>query len=162
VTVLLDNLDRLILNAIQDNFPVASRPYLILAERLNRESNLKLSEENVLARVNSLRAHGILRRLGAIFNSGPLGYRSTLCAVEVPEHLLALVTELINQRPEITHNYIRDHKFNVWFTFCHNEPGQLEQFLNSLRATEGLGEAITLPARKVYKIRAVFNLPISD
>jgi hypothetical protein len=91
-----------------------------------------------------------------------LGYRSTLCAAKVPPALLETVACAINQRPEVTHNYVRDHDLNVWFTFCHDGQGQLEDFLAELRGRLGLGEVLELPASKVYKIRAVFNLPVPE
>jgi DNA-binding Lrp family transcriptional regulator len=156
----LDRIDRLILNEVQDDFPIHQRPYEVLADRLNKNSDLSLSEREVIERVNSLRDRGFLRRLGAIFNSGPLGYRSTLCAAKVPEDLLELVAEKINQRPEVTHNYVRNDQYNVWFTFCHNHQSILEDFLKELRSIEGMGDVLELPAKKVYKIRAVFNLPV--
>jgi DNA-binding Lrp family transcriptional regulator len=159
---ILDRIDRLILNAVQEEFPIHSRPYQVLSVRLNQSNGLKLSESDILTRVNSLRDRGFLRRLGAIFNSEPLGYRSTLCAAKVPDHLLEFVAAKINQRPEVTHNYVRNDAFNVWFTFCHNQGNSLEDFLKQLRAIEGIGDVFELPAKKVYKIRAVFKLPVES
>lgn len=158
---LLDRTDSLILNLLQNDFPVSPRPYQDLADRLNAAHGASLSEDDVLLRVAALRDRGRLRRLGAILNSGPLGYSSTLCAVSVPPELLEKISGLINDRPEVTHNYVRDHKLNVWFTFCHHDRSQLETFLSELEAIEGLGPVLQLPARKVYKIRAVFDLPVS-
>jgi DNA-binding Lrp family transcriptional regulator len=145
---------------VQDGFPVTSRPYQILSERLLKEANLTISEDEVFSRVNFLREKGFIRRLGAIFNAGPLGYHSTLCAIKVPEPLLEEIAALINSRPEVTHNYVRDHEYNVWFTFGHDEPRQLEDFLDQLRNVSGLSDVLVLPAKKVYKIKAVFTLPI--
>jgi DNA-binding Lrp family transcriptional regulator len=157
----LDRLDKILLNLIQDDFPVHPRPYRVLADRLEAAGGGRLAEEQVLARVASLRSRGHLRRLGAIMNPGPLGYSSTLCAVKVPPELLDRTAALINARPEVTHNYVRDDDLNVWFTFCHRGRGELEAFLAELAAQPGLGPVLELPARKVYKIRAVFNLPPS-
>ncbi|MDR1487229.1 MAG: Lrp/AsnC family transcriptional regulator [Deltaproteobacteria bacterium] len=154
----LDHIDTLILNAVQDDFPVCERPYYDLAQQLNQEHRLALDEKTLLERVNTLRDGGFLRRLGAIFNSAPLGYRSTLCAAKVPHYLLEEVAEIINQRPEVTHNYVRNDDFNVWFTFCHNRQSSLDDFLTQLRAIEGIGAIFDLPASKVYKIRAVFTI----
>ena len=157
----LDRVDKLLLNLIQDEFPIHPRPYQALAERLAAAGGPTLLEREVLARVNSLRDRGHLRRLGAILNSGPLGYRSTLCAVKVPPELLDRTAALINARPEVTHNYVRDDDLNVWFTFCHRDRSELEAFLAELGALPGLGPVLELPAKRVYKIRAVFNLPPS-
>jgi DNA-binding Lrp family transcriptional regulator len=156
----LDRIDRLLLNLLQDDFPVAPRPYAVLAERLTEGHGITLSEDQILSRALALRDKGPIRRLGAILNSRPLGYQSTLCAVAVPPELLEKVAALISARPEVTHNYVRDHELNVWFTFCHHDRARLDEFLTELAAVEGLGAVLELPARKVYKIRAVFELPI--
>jgi DNA-binding Lrp family transcriptional regulator len=158
---MLSHIDKQVLNLVQDNFPVHPRPYEVLAERLNNTSNLNLTASELLAVVNSLTKRGFIRRLGGIFNSAPLGYRSTLCAAKVPEEILETVTKLINARPEITHNYLRNDQINLWFTFCHDHQETLEAFLTELRAIKGIGEVFDLPAKKVYKIRAVFNLPVT-
>jgi DNA-binding Lrp family transcriptional regulator len=157
----LDRLDRMLLNLIQDDFPVDPRPYRVLADRLEAAGGGRLDEGRVLARVDSLRGRGHLRRLGAIVNSGPLGYRSTLCAAKVPPDILDRTAAMINARPEVTHNYVREGDLNVWFTFCHRDRSALEAFLAELAALPGLGPVLELPARRVYKIRAVFNLPTS-
>ena len=157
----LDRLDQLVLNLLQDGFPIVARPYRDLASRLSLLSGESLSEDELFNRVNSLRDRGHLRRLGAILNSGPLGYRSTLCAAKVSPEALDAVADLIGRRPEVTHNYVRDDDLNVWFTFCHRERGGLEAFLGELRAVGGLDEILELPARKVYKIRAVFDIPVA-
>ncbi|MDR1049727.1 MAG: Lrp/AsnC family transcriptional regulator [Deltaproteobacteria bacterium] len=156
----LSRLDKLVLNLVQDGFPVHPRPYELLAERLGDAAGRKISAGEFLQTVNSLRERGFIRRLGGIFNSAPLGYRSTLCAARVPEEILDGVAALVSARPEVTHNYLRNDPVNLWFTFCHGARDSLEAFLDELRAVPGIGEVFDLPARKVYKIRAVFNLPV--
>jgi DNA-binding Lrp family transcriptional regulator len=158
----LSNLDKLALNLVQDGFPIHPKPYDVLAERLKEQTGNALTGNELLDIVNSLKERGFLRRLGAIFNSSPLGYRSTLCAASVPAELLDKVVPIINARPEVTHNYIRDNKINVWFTFCHNSSATLNSFLDELKSIKGIGKVFDLPANKVYKIRAVFNLPVPD
>jgi DNA-binding Lrp family transcriptional regulator len=153
----LDPLDRSLLNALQDDFPVDARPYRVLAERLSAETGLELDEDEVFRRTEKLRDRGLIRRLGGVFNSGPLGFRTTLCALKAPPELLAEAAAFINARPEVTHNYVRDCELNVWFTFTHRDPIVLENFLARLRAVKGLGPVFEFEASKVYKIRAVFD-----
>jgi DNA-binding Lrp family transcriptional regulator len=81
----LSRLEKLVLNLIQDNFPVHPKPYEVLAERLREKEGRELSGQDILSIVNSLKSRGFVRRLGGIFNSSPLGYRSTLCAARVPD-----------------------------------------------------------------------------
>jgi len=153
----LDNLDRLLLNAVQSGFPVAARPYAALAESLNRAEGLSLTEEEVLARLSALRRRGIIRRLGAIFNARDLGYQSTLCAARVPPDKLAVFQALTGQAPQITHNYLRAGEMNAWFTFTSREPEELGDFLRRLREALGLTEILVMDAEKVFKIKVDFQ-----
>jgi DNA-binding Lrp family transcriptional regulator len=158
----LTTLDKLALNLVQDDFPIHQKPYDVLAARLKERTGIELSGAEFLNIINSLKERGFLRRLGGIFNSGALGYSSTLCGASVPDHLLEEVVARVNARVEITHNYIRNNKVNVWFTFCHNAVESLNSFLKELRSIDGIGQVFNLPSEKVYKIRAVFNLSVSE
>ncbi|MDR2934353.1 MAG: Lrp/AsnC family transcriptional regulator [Candidatus Adiutrix sp.] len=153
----LDHLDRLLLNAVQSDFPVEARPYAVLAERLNRAAGLSLTEEEVQARLLALRHRGIIRRLGAVFNARDLGYQSTLCAARVPADKLAVFQALTGQAPQITHNYLRDGEINAWFTFTSRRPEELDEFLKRLGEAAGLAEILVLDAEKVFKIKADFK-----
>jgi DNA-binding Lrp family transcriptional regulator len=154
----LDHIDRLILNALQDRFPLTSRPFSQLAEDLNPKNNLSLTEEEVLKRVRSLKEKKFIRRLGAIFNQNQLGYKSTLCAARVPEDKIEKFAEAVNSSEQVTHNYLRKGDLNIWFTFCYNKPEQLAGFLDKLKNETGISDIFEMPSDKVYKIRAVFNL----
>ena len=106
----LDTMDRRILDIIQTDFPLESRPYAIIAERLG------ITEQEALDRVNALRKSRLIRRLGANFQSAKLGFRSTLCAAKVPEDKLDAFIAEVNQHVGVTHNYLRRHAYNVWFS----------------------------------------------
>lgn len=153
----LDRLDRLILNTIQGGFPVDTQPYQVLAERLNAEHNLELSGHEVWTRVAAMKRNGFIRRLGAIFNAGPLGYRSTLCAARVPEDKLMLFSGLVNQAPQVTHNYLRSDNLNIWFTFTSDQPLELSNFLTWLKAESGVEEVHVLESEKLFKIKVDFK-----
>jgi len=153
----LDHLDRLLLNAVQSDFPVTARPYADLAERLNREAGLNLAEEDVLARLLALRRRGLIRRLGAVFNARDLGYQSTLCAARVPDDKLAVFQALTEAAPQITHNYLRAGELNAWFTFTSRRPEELDEFLKRLGEEAGLTEILVLDAERVFKIKADFQ-----
>ena len=114
----LDDLDRAILNEIQSNFPIVSRPYAEVGVRVGAD------EEQVLRRVRTLMESGVIRRLGANFTSRKLGYTSTLCAARVPPESLERFVEVVNRYPGVTHNYLRDHHFNVWFTLIAESPAR--------------------------------------
>src|SRR4030042_6216374 len=107
----LDKTDRAILNEIQSHFPLKARPYREVSERLD------LTEKEVILRVDRMARGGIIRRIGANFNSRKLGFTSTLCAARVPVEKISGFVEKVNQYPGVTHNYEREGDFNIWFTF---------------------------------------------
>ncbi len=150
---LLDHTDKRLLDIIQTGFPISSRPYAELAEQLD------LTEAEALARVRALRHKGIIRRLGANFQSKALGFTSTLCAAKVPEEQLDTFIAEVNSHVGATHNYLRKHAYNIWFTFI--GPSR-EAVLRSLaEITEKTGiEILNLPATRLYKIKVDF--PMSD
>jgi len=147
-----DELDRRILNRIQSDFPVAPRPFLVLAAELG------LAEEELLARIRRLKARGWIRRIGGNFVPDRLGYVSTLCAARVPAERLPAFIEAVNRHPGVTHNYLRENAWNVWFTFIAPSMAEIEEKLDRLRAETGVAEILNLPATRVFKIRAQFDV----
>ncbi len=145
----LDDLDKAILNEIQSHFPIASRPYAEVGSRVGAP------ETEVLRRVQAMMASGVIRRIGANFTSRKLGYTSTLCAAQVPEERLAHFVEVVNRYPGVTHNYLRRHHFNVWFTLIAESVERLEQILAEISAASGV-EVLSLPAQEVFKIKVDF------
>jgi DNA-binding Lrp family transcriptional regulator len=150
--ILLDDDDRAILNRIQSDFPITSRPYHSIAQ------DVGLKEQDVIDRVRRLKQSGVIRRIGGNFVPGKLGYVSTLCAARVPPEKLAHFTETVNRHPGVTHNYLRDNAFNVWFTFIAPSMEEIEASLRTIRAETGITEILNLPATRVFKIRAQFDV----
>ena len=107
----MDDTDKALLNIIQSGFPIESRPYAVLGEKTG------ISEEEALERVRKMRKKRIIRRMGANFQSKKLGWVSTLCAAKVPADRMEAFTALVNAEPGVTHNYEREHSYNIWFTF---------------------------------------------
>jgi siroheme decarboxylase len=152
----LDPVDRAILNQIQSYFPVKTRPYLDIAKRLG------LKEKEVLERVRKMAAGGIIRRIGANFNSRKLGFTSTLCAAKVPKDKLPLFVEVVNRYPGVTHNYERDGDYNIWFTIIAECAENIESALKKIREQTGIKNLISLPATKLFKISVNFDEPIKS
>ena len=148
----LDETDKAILNRIQSDFPIASRPYEVIAQEIG------LNEADVIQRVRSLRTRGIIRRIGANFVPGKVGFVSTLCAARVPEDKIDQFADAVNRYPGVTHNYQRDHDFNVWFTFIARSREQIEKNLARIAQETGVDAILNLPATKVFKIKAQFDL----
>ena len=148
----LDDLDRAILNEIQSNFPIESRPYAKVGSRVGA------SEAEVLARVMAMVEAGVIRRLGANFTSRKLGYTSTLCAARVPEDKLDQFVCVVNRYPGVTHNYLRRHHYNVWFTLIADSEARLDHILAEISQAAGVPEILSLPAHEVFKIKVDFQL----
>jgi len=146
----MDDLDRSIVNIIQSDFPLTPRPYAEVGKRLD------LSEEEVLNRVRALKEEGIIRRIGASFNSRKLDFTSTLCAAKVPKEKVEAFVETVNRFPGVTHNYLRNNTYNVWFTFIAERMDEIEQALDIIRRETGVEEIRNLPALRTFKIKVDF------
>ena len=148
----LDDIDKAIVNRIQSDFPITSRPYLAIAEELN------LTEKEVLQRVSELKKAGIIRRIGGNFVPGKLGFVSTLCAARVPAERIDIFADAVNRYPGVTHNYQRDNTYNVWFTFIAPSMDEIHHNLKQIAEETGVSDILNLPATKVFKIRAQFDV----
>ncbi|MBW2368719.1 MAG: AsnC family transcriptional regulator [Deltaproteobacteria bacterium] len=148
----MDEMDKALLNRIQSNFPLTQRPFKTIGDELD------LAESDVLARLVRLKQDGIIRRIGANFVPDKLGYVSTLCAAKVPEAILDLFTETVNRYSGVTHNYLRDDAYNVWFTFIAPSMDEIEENLATIARETSVVDILNLPATHVFKIRAQFDL----
>ncbi len=149
---LMDADDRRLLNRIQSDFPVTAQPYRTIGQELG------MSEAEVLERVRRLKADGLIRRIGGNFSPEKLGFVSTLCAARVPADEVDRFAEVVNRYPGVTHNYLRENSFNVWFTFIAPSMEAIEANLAAIRHTTGVDGIMNLPATRVFKIRAKFDV----
>ena len=149
---ILDDIDKKILNIIQSEFPISKRPYLEIAKRVG------ISEEEAFQRVENLYKNKIIRRIGATFNSHSLGYASTLVAAKVPEDKIDKFVNVINSYPQVTHNYLREHEFNVWFTFIDRSMNEIEKKLREISQKTGVKELYNLPAKRMFKVKVDMNV----
>ncbi|MBR5912818.1 MAG: AsnC family transcriptional regulator [Selenomonadaceae bacterium] len=148
----LSNFDKSLLNLLQGNLPVCSRPFAAMAATLGVE------ESFVLERVRELKAAGYLRRIGTFFNSDNLGYRGTLVALEVEPSEICAVAETINAYNEVTHNYEREGKFNLWFTLLTLNTEREQNILQEIKSLRGVEDMINLKSNRKYKINVQFKL----
>ncbi len=148
----ISEFDKRLLNLLQTNLPVCSRPFADLAEKLNS------TEENVLSRVKELKAAGFLRRIGTFFDSSSLGYEGTLVALQVNPAALPTVAAAVNTYPGATHNYEREGRYNLWFTLLTPDKSKEEEILGKIRSLDGVDDMLNLKANKKYKINVQFRL----
>jgi siroheme decarboxylase len=149
---MMDEADRNILNEIQSGFPIISKPFKEIGARVG------LKEEDVIERLKRLKGRGIIRRIGANFHSGRLDFTSTLCAAKVPEDKLKDFVRVVNRYPGVTHNYLRSHPYNVWFTFIAEDMDEIERALAEIAEETGVEEIRNLPALKMFKIKVDFEV----
>src|SRR6202161_2840300 len=145
----LDDLDRRVLNLMQGSFPIASRPYQRVAELG------EISETEVMSRVQRLLEKRIIRQVTPIFDTRALGYSSMLVAAKVDPENPHRAAQVINQHPGVSHNYLRNHEFNLWFTIATepDSPLGLDGTLQALAAEAGAESVRQLPTLKLFKIR---------
>jgi DNA-binding Lrp family transcriptional regulator len=147
--VALDDIDRRLLNLMQGSFPIAPEPYRHVAEAAG------IAEAEVLGRVQHLLDKRIIRQVTPIFDTRALGYSSMLVAAKVDPDYPHRAAQVINAHPGVSHNYLRNHEFNLWFTIA-TEPDSalgLEGTLEVLARESGAESIRQLPTLKLFKIR---------
>ena len=148
----IDGTDKKIINEIQSDFPIDSKPYLVIAKKLG------LNEKDVIKRVKRLKKTGIIRRIGGNFVPEKLGFVSTLCAARVPEDKIESFSKEVNRHDGVTHNYLRENEYNIWFTFIARSMEEIDKNLKSIAEKTEVNDILNLPATKVFKIKAQFSL----
>jgi len=128
----MDEIDRAIINTLQDGFPICDSPYKKVAETLN------ISEKILIKRLQMLLDSGILSRFGPMFHAEHMGGALTLAAVKAPEDSYDTIAKIINAFPEVAHNYAREHALNMWFVLATETPEQIQQVISQIEAQTGL------------------------
>lgn len=108
----MDDIDRAIINALQDGFPISERPYAAAAETIG------IDESELLQRIEAMREQNTISRFGPLFHAERLGGALTLAAMRIPPQELDRVAALVNAHAEVAHNYERAHTFNMWFVLA--------------------------------------------
>jgi len=147
----MDRIDRAILNSIQGEFPLASRPFAELGAKLG------LDEDEVISRLQILKDEGIIRRIAPIIDVKKLGGASTLVAMSVPLDRVDEVANTINMYPEVSHNYLRQNKYNIWFTVSASSKSRLDQILEEVGKKTGC-PYLNLPTVKTFKLGVKFEV----
>ena len=140
---MMDATDRRIVNALQGGFAIAERPFAVAA------AGLDLDEDELIDRVRRLVDDGVLSRFGPMYNAERLGGAVTLAAMAVPEARFEAVAEAVNARPEVAHNYEREHDLNMWFVVACEEPARIGEVLAEIAAETGL-EVLDMPKTREF------------
>ena len=142
----IDESDKELLNEIQWTFPLVTRPFDAIAKKFNT------TPEIIKKNLNNLKEIGVLRQLSAIFDTRKLGYTSSLVAMEIEHDKLDYVASQINRHPGVSHNYERDHQFNLWFTLAVPPGANLDKELEKFNVLKGIKKVRMLPTLQLFKI----------
>lgn len=148
----MEPLDQLLLNEMQDRFPLVREPFAALAERAST------GEATVIARLQSLRDSGVLRQVSPIFDTKALGYASSLVAMRIPEERIASAAGIVNAHPGVSHNYKRTHAFNMWFTIAVPPGADLQGHVDALHQMAGAESTRMLPTLRLFKIGVTLDM----
>jgi siroheme decarboxylase len=149
-----DRVDLELLEILQEDIPLVSRPWDILAARVG------ISPEEVLCRVERLQAAGIVLSVSPILESRHLGlHAATLVALRVPGERVHEVANIVSSYREVSHNYQRDHPYSIWFTLSAESPEQLARVLRDIHDRTGIadGDILNLPTVQKFKIDLRFS-----
>ncbi|MBN2138496.1 MAG: AsnC family transcriptional regulator [Sedimentisphaerales bacterium] len=154
----MDEMDCKILNALQYEFPLSERPYDRIAEKLG------ISGDELWTRITALTDRGVIRRMGASLDSRKLGYSSTLAAVSIPASDVDRAAEVVGRYPEVTHSYLRDDQFNIWFTIIAPDRSRITRILDEIRADLAIDNdrILNLPVVRLFKLDARFKSSPND
>lgn len=147
----MDDTDKKILNIIQTRFPITAEPYETIGEQIG------ISGDDAFNRVKNLFDSGIIRRLGASFDSRGIGWTSTLCAMRVPPENIEEVAGVVGRYHGVTHNYQRNHEYNLWFTLIAPEEKDVDRTLREIERDSGHGPVRNMPMIKKFKIKVDFK-----
>ena len=147
-------LEQHLLDTIQDAFPLEERPYQVLADMFSAQGEA-VTEQQVFEAVENLRTSGVIRRIGGVYDSKALGFISRLCAGKVTD--IDKFAAAVNAVPAITHNYVRTHEYNVWFTVIAQSEDEIRAVVNKLCAQTDLLDVHVLSVTKKFKIDTVMK-----
>jgi DNA-binding Lrp family transcriptional regulator len=128
----LDDIDRRIVNALQEGFPLSPRPYAEAAQRLG------LSEDDLISRLKHLLETRAITRFGPFLDAAAMGGAFCLCAMAVPAEHFETVMIQVNARPEVAHNYERAHRLNMWFVLATETPEGIDRAAREIEGETGL------------------------
>ncbi len=148
----LDEIDKEILRRLQENLPIVKRPFLDISR------NIGITEDEFFSRVRRLTDIGIIRKLGLRIDSQKVGFASTLIALKVPKEREDEVGEQLSRYDVVTHNYARDHEYNIWFTIIEKNKEALTEAVHRIKEEVRFDDMLDMPIKKRFKIDVRFEI----
>lgn len=154
-TAQIDETDKKILQLLQDEFPIIEEPYKAIGEKLD------LTETQIINRLKHLNQTGITQKIGAVVDRSKIGFSvATLIALKVPAERVTAVSQVINQYGVVSHNYLRENEYNVWFTLSAQTRSEMEVTLKEILQKADIADQnmLNLPTKNCYKINVRFQI----
>ncbi len=148
--------EALVLNRVQKGIPCLSEPFLAIAEETG------LTEDEVLDIITNLKENKVIRNISGIFEGKKLGYHMSLVAFEVPVDKTESAAALISSHPGVSHNYLRNHRYNIWFTLAEESEERFNKTVSMLASQSGALDFLVLQNEKLLKIGVFLNIGESD
>lgn len=148
----MTELERSLLNVIQNDFPLEPRPFRTIGQRLH------ISEETCIDALKRLKNTGILRTIRAVISWNKLGISTILIGMKVEPPYLESIAAEVSSLDEVTHNYARAGKLNLWFTLIYETQEKKALLLNRLRQMQGVSDIKEFCAEKTYKIGLILDV----
>ncbi len=148
----MNKIDRAILKMLQVEFPLDARPFKVIGKRAG------INERETIARVKRLLESGEIRQIRPILDSKKLGMKGTLVAMSVPENRIDEVADIINSYDGVSHNYLREHHYNIWFTLAAENEKRLNELIREIKKRTGAKDVLNLPTKKLFKLEVKFNI----
>jgi DNA-binding Lrp family transcriptional regulator len=145
----MDEIDRRILNLVQEEFPISERPF----EEIGRA--VGVSEEEAFERVRRMREEGVVRRIGPVLEKRQIGYVGMLCGTAVDEWRIEAVAEELSRHKGVTHCYEREGELNLWFTIIASSTSEIEEYLDSVERRFCI-KIQRFKEKRVFKIKTYF------
>ena len=150
----LDETDQSLLTIIQEDFPIQSDPWQVLSDKIG------VSADEVYERVEKLVDAGVIRKIGPVLETDRVGLSArTLVLMKVPDERVDEVGEIVSGFDSVTHNYLREHEYNLWFTLITSSQELLKSSLDEILEATGIPEsdALDLPVTRKHKIKVRYQ-----
>jgi len=154
MTTTADSIDAALLGVLQESLPFVERPFEAMGKRCG------LSEDETLRRIQALKDGKVIRQISAIFDTRSLGYASSLVAARIAPEKIDAAVAVINSHPGVSHNYLRNHEFNLWYTIAVPPTSRLglNGTVNLLHQLSGADTTRLLPTLRLFKIGVRFDV----
>jgi len=152
----MKDLDKRLINLLQDGFPLTPRPFLTVAEQLS-DKGTEITETEVIHSIQALLDEGILSRFGPMYQAERMGGGLTLAAMKVAEEDYERVTDQVNAFSQVAHNYRREHELNMWFVLATESPEEIEDCIDEMEAITGY-HVFNMPKKEEFYVGLKFAL----